>query len=281
MVRTIVAGRAAAALLRFRADTPAEDLLPVLFQLPAHILPQHLEMPAVRHRRLVLLDQAVLDRHRDHIGSLADLTVQMADDLQIAVDQPVHPKLPQDLPVDILRRLPVLPVDQRVLYIIVENARGHHFFPRMAALRQFHYRVHIDHQLQLQPVVHRGQIELRRAGFIIDDLHIDPLPVLAQIEPVNASPQMQCFLVGELDLHGLQIVNGGKGHLVSRRFKIAFAQLLRQRPDGALRHPLDPRGHVLIARRTFEDRIAIFLRHAGDTFPHQSLPLLVAQFSRL
>ena len=58
-------------------------------------------------------------------GRIERLT-EAAYDLRVAVDQPVHAKLLQDQPVNVLGNVHFLPVHHRVLDIVVENPGRNH-----------------------------------------------------------------------------------------------------------------------------------------------------------
>ena len=102
----------------------------------------------------------------------------MADHIQAAVDQPVHPELFKDPRFDLLRRHVSLPLDHRVVDVIIKDPCGNCLFPRMEPFLQPEGRVHIDHQLELESMVKQGQVKGGAPGLIIHDLYQDPVLLL-------------------------------------------------------------------------------------------------------
>ena len=105
----------------------------------------------------------------------------MADDLQITVYQTIHAKLTQDFLFDLLRclRIFLICIHQWVLDIIIKDSSRNYLFTRMFPLLKLCHCVHIDHKLQLQPIIDRRQVKPGSTGFVINDLHIHMLLILA------------------------------------------------------------------------------------------------------
>ena len=92
--------------------------------------------------------------------------------------------------------------------------------------RQFHGRVQIDHQLQLQAVIQRRQREIPAAGFIIHHFDIDVLFVLPHVHPVNTPFQSHLFLFGKSHADRIQLLQHRKGNFELFRHKAPLFQLI-------------------------------------------------------
>ncbi len=155
--------------------------------------------------------------------------------------------------------------------MIVQHRRRNDFFIRMLLPLHLHRRIHIDYQLQLQPIIERRQIELPAAGFIIYDLHVDGILRLTGVHPVNAAPQPHPFLLIQRNIQGLQILDHGKGHLELLRHKSALPELSLQRQHRPLKNPGHPPDQMPVAGTAVQDRLPVRSRISLDRFRNHLL----------
>ena len=169
------------------------------------------------------------------------------------------------------------------MHPVIQHGRGKHLILRILLLLQLHGRVQIDHQLQLQAVVQSRQAEIPAARFIVDDLHIHPVPagrallrrLPPGIHPVDPAPQTQLFLSGQGDVHRIQILQHGKGHFKMLRRKGSLFQLVLEGRNGALQDPLHAGDQMPVPGAVKQDRAAVGSREGLHRLFHQRFSFLL------
>ena len=99
------------------------------------------------------------------------------------------------------------------------------------------------------------------------------LLILAQIQPVNPPLQLELFVLGQPDPHGLRSSMAEKDTSKPAGTKSPFFTLLCQSQMVRSVIPFHPAGQIGIAGRAFHNGIPILACHLLHTFPYQSLSL--------
>ena len=113
---------------------------------------------------------------------------------------------------------------------------------------QFERRIHINHQLQLQPVIQIQQGKCSVARFVINDLYIHLIVRLTGIHTVNPAPQTHLFLLCQLKADCLQMIGLRKRHLKITRRKTPLLHLDRERPHRAPDRVFHARQQIAVLR---------------------------------
>ena len=141
--------------------------------------------------------------------------------------------------------------------MIIQQCRRYDLLIRMLSALQFHCRIHIYHQLQLQAVVQCRQVEFLIAGLVIDDLDIDMLRVLRYIDTVNASLQVHLLFFRQIHMNTVQILREPEGQLIIVRLKASLLQMLLQGQHRPGQDPAHPGNSIFIPRRTVQNGLPI------------------------
>ena len=141
--------------------------------------------------------------------------------------------------------------------MIVQHRRRDDLLVRVLFLLRFDRRVHIDHQLKLQTIIERRQIKLPAAGFVVDHLHVDLVPALTGVDPVDPAAQVHLFLLAQRNIQRIQILQHGEGHLELLRHESAFLKLFLERSHRPVQDPHDPLQQMPVPRAAVQDRMTV------------------------
>ncbi len=158
--------------------------------------------------------------------------------------------------------------------MIIQKRCRHDLLVRMLLRLQLHGRIHIHHQLQLQPIIQRRQVKLSVARFIINDLHIHMLAILRRVDPVDPPPKAHLFLRRQSHIDTFQIICIMKGHLVGIRRKLSLFQLFLQGQHRSGQHPAHSGNSILIPGTAVQNGLPILRRVSLQCLLYLRLPEL-------
>ncbi len=190
--------------------------------------------------------------------------------VRILEKKPRGAHLLQAPPLRLLRALERHVVNDLILHLIVEHAGGH----RLPSLRGEHpeRRIHIDRELQLQPVVKLVEVKFDIPRLVVDDLDIDFAVRIAGINPVDAPHELKPPAPGQRGIERRQAVPAAERSLLARRRKITRGKLLRLHPDRLLHEPLHAAHRVRVPRAVRKNPAAVAADRLADALIRIALP---------
>ena len=151
----------------------------------------------------------------------------------------------------------------------------HFLIPILLAAFQFHGRVQVHRQLQLQSVIDAGQVEPRGTALVVHHAHID-LPVLpAHIDPVDPALQAHAFVLGQKHGHALKLFQIPERYFRVLREEFSPFHLPQHGPGGTLPDPLHARQGILVSRPVRKNLVGVILDGPLQRFLHPAVPQIV------